>query len=136
MATTEASSRAALPSVDRLLRSGGAEPLIAEYGLHAVTSAVRGVLAELRSAMAGAGRFAAVTDIGIINRVAERLDAEARPSLRPVFNLTGTVLHTNLGRAPLPLEAIAAVAAAARGASNLEYDLATGQRGERDDHLE
>jgi L-seryl-tRNA(Ser) seleniumtransferase len=77
-----------------------------------------------------------IDDIGIVNRVSARLSDEARPSLRQVINLTGTVLHTNLGRAPLPPEAIEAVALAARGASNLEYDLGTGKRGERDDHVE
>lgn len=63
------------------------------------------------------------------------LTAKAQPSLRRVFNLTGTVLHTNLGRAPLPPEAIAAIADAA-DACNLEYDLGSGERGERDDHVE
>ncbi len=132
----EISSRAALPSVDRLLRSGEVESLIAQYGLLAVTSAVREILRDLRVVLKSAGQPPDVGDIGIVSRVSARLFEEAQPSLRPVFNLTGTVLHTNLGRAPLPLEAIEAVAAAARGASNLEYDLSTGKRGDRDDHLE
>ena len=133
---TEASSRAALPSVDRLLRSIEAEPLLAQYGLHAVTAAVRETLDALRATLSGAGRPAAAASVAIMNRVAARLLELARPTLRPLFNLTGTVIHTNLGRAPLPPEVIDAVAEAARGASNLEYDLAAGRRGDRDQHVE
>lgn len=130
------SSRAALPSVDRLLRSVHTTPLIAQYGLPAVTTSVRAVLGELRSALTRPHRRTSTEESEIVKRVAARLSEAARPSLRQVINLTGTVLHTNLGRAPLPPEAIEAIALAARGASNLEYDLETGKRGERDDHLE
>ena len=122
---------AALPSVDRLLTRAEAAPLIAGHGRPAVTSAIRDVLGEQRTRRAPESDQRA-----ILEQVAERLEREAQPSLRPVFNLTGTVLHTNLGRARLPQEAVAAMAAAARSAVNLEYDLAAGRRGERDDHVE
>jgi L-seryl-tRNA(Ser) seleniumtransferase len=122
---------ATLPSVDRLLQRHESEALIAGHGRPAVTDAIRAVLAEIRSDP----QPLPDSDV-ILDRVAQRLEAAARPSLRPVFNLTGTVLHTNLGRAQLPEEAIDAMAAAARNAVNLEYDLAAGKRGERDEHVE
>jgi L-seryl-tRNA(Ser) seleniumtransferase len=125
------SSLAALPSVDRLLQRRESEALIAGHGRPAVTDAIRAVLAEIRS-----GPQPSPDSDAILGRVAQRLEAEAHPSLRPVFNLTGTVLHTNLGRAQLPEEAIEAMAAAARAPVNLEYDLAAGRRGERDAHVE
>jgi L-seryl-tRNA(Ser) seleniumtransferase len=122
---------ASLPSVDRLLRSAAAAPLLSVHGRSAVTLAVREVLGELRAARQGA-----TSESAILFQVSARLDAAAQPTLRPVFNLTGTVLHTNLGRALLPEEAIEAMVAVARAASNLEYDLADGRRGERDHHVE
>ena len=121
---------ASLPSVDRLLRSPDAAPLISTHGRSAVTRAIRAVLGELR-----ASSTVPVED-EILARISARLEEAARPSLRPVFNLTGTVLHTNLGRALLPPEAIAAMVEVARAPSNLEYDLEHGRRGERDAHVE
>lgn len=73
--------------------------------------------------------------VDILDETADALARRATVSQRPVFNLTGTVLHTNLGRAPLPPEAAEAAATAYRSATNLEYDLTTGRRGERDDHI-
>jgi L-seryl-tRNA(Ser) seleniumtransferase len=121
--------RAALPAVDRVLRAPGAAALIARHGRSLVTEAVRDALAERRSG----GKPASVEAIVAASNAA--LARLMRPSQRPVFNLTGTVLHTNLGRAPLPEEAVLAAAAAMRAPSTLEYDLDSGRRGERDDHV-
>ena len=126
-----ASILASLPSVDRLLRAPAAAALVAAHGRAAVTNAIRAILDEMRAA-----RDTGVSEETIVQRVALRLEEAARPTLRPVFNLTGTVLHTNLGRALLPEEAIAAIAEVARAPSTLEFDLADGRRGERDDHVE
>ena len=126
-----ATSLASLPSVDRLLRAPAAAALVIAHGRPAVTDAIRHVLAELRAA-----KNTAPGELAILDAVAARLDAAARPTLRPVFNLTGTVLHTNLGRALLPEEAIEAMAEVARAPSTLEFDLVDGRRGERDDHVE
>jgi len=121
-----------LPSVDRVLSQGATEPLVARHGRAAVTDAVRGVLADLRAERVPAPGGPEE----ILERAAARLDRDSQPTPRPVFNLTGTVLHTNLGRAQLPEEAIEAMAAAARNPVNLEYDLDGGRRGERDAHVE
>jgi L-seryl-tRNA(Ser) seleniumtransferase len=126
----------ALPSVDRVLRQDAAAPLLARHGRAALTDAVRGTLAEMRAELRAAGSRAPGGAGAVLARAAERLADEARPSLRPLHNLTGTVVHTNFGRAPLPAEAIEAMAAAARGPVNLEYDLQSGRRGERDAHVE
>ena len=119
-----------LPSLDAMLRLPEGAALIERFGRAPVTLALREDLAARRSAR----RFHA-EPAAILNEAAGALARRFAPSLRPVFNLTGTVLHTNLGRAPLPPEAAEAAAAALRGATNLEYDLDTGRRGERDDHV-
>jgi L-seryl-tRNA(Ser) seleniumtransferase len=119
-----------LPSVDLLLRAPETEVLISGFGRTAVTAVLRDVLA-LRRATRAFGAGAAE----ILQQTADHLAARFARSQRPVFNMTGTVLHTNLGRAPLPPEAAEAAAEALRSATTLEFDLATGQRGERDDHV-
>ncbi len=131
-------AQAAVPSVDRVIRLAALGPLIEVHGRAVVTTAARAALAELRQALADDGEAALdeAGDDAVVARIADHVAAMVAPTLAPVFNLTGTVLHTNLGRAPLPIEAIEAVAAVAEGASNLEFDLKTGRRGDRDDHLE
>ena len=124
-----------LPSVSRLLNEAAAGELIAAYGAAEVTAAVRNVLQGRRDALK-LGNAADIEAGAILDDVAGELAKRSEPSLRPVFNLTGTVLHTNLGRAFLPQEAIDAIAAVSVGASNLEYDLEGGRRGDRDSHVE
>ena len=97
------------------------------FGRASVVATVRKVLAEARKS----GNFANNDDFAA--RAAARLEDEARPNLRPVFNLTGTVLHTNLGRAIVAEAAVEAATVAMRNAVALEFDLGGGRRGERDD---
>ena len=122
---------AAIPSIDALLRAPAADALINQYGITAVTAASRDVLAEIRRSIREA-KAVEISNEDCVDAVAKNLEARMAPGLVPVFNLTGTVLHTNLGRAPLPQGAIDAIALTARGASNLEFDLKTGRRGDRD----
>mgnify|MGYP003541737758 FL=1 len=115
------------PSLDKLIESPTLRELIDEHGR-------AGVLAVAREAL---DMWRADTSLPFDSAAFERrcrtqLEARAALNLRPVFNLTGTVLHTNLGRALLPQEAIDAVTALMGQAGNLEYDLASGARGDRD----
>jgi L-seryl-tRNA(Ser) seleniumtransferase len=119
-----------LPSVDALLRAPAGVVLVERFGRAAATSALREELGRLRAA----GLFGTPSE-AVLDAAADALNRRFAASQRRVFNLTGTVLHTNLGRAPLPPEAAAAAAAALAGPTNLEFDLATGKRGERDDHV-
>ena len=123
-------SASPLPSLDALLRMPAAEALTVRFGRTATTAALRAELAACRAARAFPTLPAAILDAA-----ADALARRFAVSQRPVFNLTGTVLHTNLGRAPLPRAAAAAAAEALASATTLEFDLATGQRGERDEHV-
>ena len=126
--------KAAIPSVDKMLRSPALTDTLGAHGRPALTDAVRTVLASLRRGLM-AGEPAETGETAVAARVKAVLSALAQPSLVHVFNLTGTILHTNLGRAPLPPSVVEAMVAAA-GACNLEYDLEKGSRGDRDSHLE
>ena len=125
-----------IPSIDRLLQSRESTALIAAYGRTVVIEAIRCTVDGIRVEVATDGFSVDFSVASVFDRVARSLKRESTPSLRPVVNLTGTVLHTNLGRASLPREAVDAAMAVALGASNLEYDLAHGKRGDRDDHVE
>ncbi len=118
------------PSVDRVLAWPLVAALLQAHGRPLTVEAVRGTLEQCRRGERPC------TDSAITEGVNAALQTQVSPSLKPVFNLTGTVLHTNLGRAPLPPEAIAAITRIAAGASNLEYDLEAGRRGDRDAHVE
>jgi len=119
-----------LASVDEVLRTQEAAAAVERFGRPALVAAVRAILAAARAARAPSGSAGDVAAGALA-----RLEADAAPNLRPVFNLTGTVLHTNLGRALIAEEAVAAAVVAMRNAVTLEFELASGKRGERDDHL-
>lgn len=123
----------ALPSVDRVLGAAGCGSTIERFGRAEVTAAVREVLAELRAAPPAPGAPPGAEDVAA--SAAGRLEARDRSTLRPLFNLTGTVLHTSLGRALLAEAAVEAAIEAMRDPVALEFDLETGRRGERDDHV-
>lgn len=123
-----------VPAVDRVL--GASADLIEQRGRAAVTSVVRTLLDQLRANI----RTGSVTVIPSMQSLTasarNALEAAQERSLRPVYNLTGTVLHTNLGRAVLPRSIQSRLEAILFAPSNVEFDLSTGARGERDDHLE
>ena len=113
--------------------------LVAAFGGHAVHDAIRALLAQKRSGVLNGAALESVWPPGeqwIEVDLRGRLEAASSARLRRVFNLTGTVLHTNLGRALMPEEAVQAVANAMRSAVNLELDLESGERGERDELVE
>ncbi|KVO38899.1 L-seryl-tRNA(Sec) selenium transferase [Burkholderia ubonensis] len=128
---------ARVPSVERVLSSAPLQPVLDEYGRTRVLQAVRAELERWRTAAQHDPAAAEPLDeTRIAAAVARTLAAQSAGAVRPVFNLTGTVLHTNLGRALLPDEAVRAVVASLTQPLNLEFDLATGRRGDRDDLID
>jgi L-seryl-tRNA(Ser) seleniumtransferase len=128
MAKAEASALRKLPSVDEVLRTAVATDAASRFGRSALVAAVRETLAAARANGASPGGSDHVAAAALT-----RLEIAQQPNLRPVFNLTGTVLHTNLGRALWAEAAIEAAQVAMRNAVALEFDLGAGRRGDRDD---
>jgi L-seryl-tRNA(Ser) seleniumtransferase len=130
---------AQLPSIDELLNHESTATAKTEYGSTALTQALRSATDFLRAQLANATNDAPLSRAEMAQAIIENtlihLAEQHEQKLKPVFNLTGTVLHTNLGRAPMPLEAIEAMTQVAQHASNLEFDLGRGKRGDRDDHV-
>ena len=122
-----------IPSVNILMNTPSVQKMVSMHGVAAVTRSVQSVLIKVRQSVLAGGS----TDMaGLLQSVLEETERVLLPSIRPVYNLTGTVLHTNLGRAPLPESAIRAMVNVAQGASNVEFDLKTGKRGDRHKHAE
>ena len=128
-----------LPSVDDLLRDAAIASLIAREGHTAVADAARAVLAQWRGEISAGHLDSADIDLalsGLAGAVEHQLRRALTYSLRTVINATGVILHTNLGRAPLADSAVGHIRETATGYSNLEFDTSTGERGQRDVHVD
>ena len=122
-----------LPSVDRLVNTPSVQELVRKHGLALVTHCAQNVLMHVRQSVVAGN---ATNMAALVQSVLQEIERISLPSIRPVYNLTGTVLHTNLGRATLPESAIQAMVDVARGASTVEFNLETGKRGDRHKHAE
>jgi len=125
-----------LPSVEELLQTQLARQLIAKYGRPLTLSAIREVLGGIRTDFASQSDGIISERTAILEKVENLLENYTQPTLLPVINATGVILHTNLGRAPLSMAAIQAMEKVAHGYSNLEFDLTNGKRGSRLIHAE
>src|SRR4030095_3345599 len=124
-----------LPSVDRLLKHARCEALLSRFNRDYITQQCRTVLDQFRTEIRH-GRAIEVDDEAVSDGVETRIHSDSRPGHIRVVNATGTILHTNLGRALLSRAAIEAMTAVANQPVNLEYDLAAGRRGKREETLE
>lgn len=129
-----------LPSVDLLLQTSEAGQLVAVYGRPLTLEALRSVLADVRASIRAHPELDGEAHLPnpqeILDTTAQRLESWLRPTLLPVINATGVVLHTNLGRAPLSRATMQAIQEVSLGYNNLEYDLERGTRGSRLIHAE
>jgi L-seryl-tRNA(Ser) seleniumtransferase len=128
-----------LPSVDEVLRMPGVDALATQHGIAPVTTAARATLARLREEIASGLLDQPTLRIaleGLSDAIEEQLRRALGHSLRLVINATGVILHTNLGRAPLAESALAHIRETAGRFSNLEFDIAAGDRGKRDVHVD
>jgi L-seryl-tRNA(Ser) seleniumtransferase len=125
-----------LPSVEKLLQTRLAAELIASYGRPLTLKAIRDVLEDIRLLSVDVTEPTIPGRENLLERARQLLRTWTTPSLHPVINATGVILHTNLGRAPLSASAIQFMDAVARGYTNLEFDLETGKRGSRLVHVE
>ena len=126
----------ALPSVEKLLKASGVEAYLGEYSRASVIAVIRDVLKGVRDEIVDGTLSGPVEEAAIVQQVGRRLRAVRESPLRSVVNATGTVLHTNLGRALLPQLAVEEVVRVASTAVTLEYDLEDAGRGDRDDLIE
>ena len=131
--TTPKDLRSTLPSVDRLLHES--PDLVSRWGHQIVSDAIRKQLSDLRANIS-TGQRPDVDLKTIRSAVNLQLSVNNTQGIKPVINLSGVVLHTNLGRACLPAVAADAASQAAMFPNNLEYDLESGKRGDRDNHIE
>lgn len=122
-----------LPSVEELLQSSHGQQLVAQFSRSLTLNAFRASLARARAVIRDGASCPSSSDL--LAATKELLEQEQQPQLRPVINATGVIVNTNLGRAPLSQEALQAVQRVSSGYSNLEYDLALGERGSRYTHI-
>lgn len=122
-----------LPSIDELLNAPSGQHLIQQYSRAVTLRTLRSIIAEVRQDILNGATCP--TTLEILTLAERALQQEQLPHLRPVINATGVIINTNLGRAPLSLEALQAVQRVAGGYSNLEYELSEGERGSRHSHV-
>ncbi len=131
-----------LPSIDKLLQADSLSSLVDSVGQESVKLEARSQIEKLRAAIRAENTesiswlSSSAFLVEFCQKISSAVEAQYTSTLVPVFNLTGTVVHTNLGRASLPSEAVDSMVVAATNATNLEFDLASGKRGDRDSHLE